>query len=93
MRRTFRELRRAERRGDLGRLARILLPSVGRTLARKFADEEARLVTHVERYEPSGLGHDDLAAELWYCADRWSSTRYRRVVAHLRTRAAGEVTS
>lgn len=86
MQRTWRELQRAERRGDPSRLEMVLLPSIGRTLSRAFGREEATYATERYPYVPSPLGHNDLAAEVMYCADRWCSARYRRIVAHLKNR-------
>lgn len=86
MQRTWRELQRAERRGDPSRLEMVLLPSIGRTLSRAFGREEATYATGRCPYVPSPLGHDDIVTMIMYYADRWSSARYRRIVAHLKNR-------
>ena len=75
MARTQRAIRRYNRTGNPQHIVAAVL-SIGRTMARTFAEDEARWPTKGERY-PAADG-EALCGYAEYCSDRWSLGRYQR---------------
>lgn len=90
--RCMRALKRYEATGDAAHLHKVVA-SVGRTLARQFVRDEARLrhngepsattCAHGLAQERGPLDSDGLAGEISYYSDRWGLLRYCLLKARL----------